>query len=122
MTDDINDLAPQGTETCGAEVTCSELLGQAYRLFPLTWVFQELRLVSHRWLWVQDHLVMATNFIEAAQTYIPTVMEPDSTQMQDISPRPAGKGLATSGADVYMLVPVLGVSSMFPHLRFPIPL
>lgn len=43
VTDDINDLAPQGTETCGAEVTCSELLGQACRFFPLTWVFRELR-------------------------------------------------------------------------------
>ena len=43
VTDDLDDLAPQGTETCGAEVTCSELLGQACRLFPLTWVFWELR-------------------------------------------------------------------------------
>ena len=65
---------------------------------------------------------MVTNFIEAAQTYIPTVMGPDRIQMQDISPRPAGKGLATSGADVYVLAPVLGVSGMFPHLRFPTPL
>lgn len=99
MTDDITDPAPQGTEAHGSEVTCPELQGQACRLFAPSWVFLGLRHSPTPLGIGAGHLVMAISFIEAAQTYIPTVTGPDGTQMWGI-PRPAGKGLATPGADV----------------------
>lgn len=99
VTDDIADPAPQGTEAHGSEVTCSELQGQACRLSALSWVFLGLRHSPTPLGIGARHLVMATSFIEAAQTYTPTVTGPDGTQMRGI-PRPAGKGLATPGADV----------------------
>lgn len=122
VTDDIDDLAPQGTETCGAEVTCSELWGQACRLFPLTWVFPELRCsltplsMGARPLGHGDQLHRSCTDVHTHSHG--ARQKPNAGYFTKAS----RKGTGHFWSRCVCVTPVLGVSGMFPHLRFPTPL